>query len=90
MCLLCLLFVLVAVLDYGQYTTFWDQFFGTYKDPLAQWPYELDEAAIAQEKLREKAELAEQRKIRASAGLPKQVTPLEEEEEKEEQYKKEK
>lgn len=74
--------------NYGQYTTFWDQIFGTYKDPLVQWPYELDEVEIQKEKIREKAELAEERKKRASAGLPKQVTPLDDEVEYDAQGKK--
>jgi len=36
--------------NYGQYFTFWDHVFGTFKDPLVQWPYELNEEVLAQQK----------------------------------------
>lgn len=29
--------------NYGQYFTFWDQFFNTFKDPYQMWPYNMTE-----------------------------------------------
>lgn len=31
--------------NYGQYFTFWDQFYGTYLDPFTMWPYNLNDKA---------------------------------------------
>jgi len=39
--------------NYGQYFTFWDRFFDTYKDPLSEWPYELDEQRLEKERIKE-------------------------------------
>lgn len=49
--------------NYGQYLTFWDRAFGTFKDPYAQWPYELDEAKLEQLKRQEAQEMREARKV---------------------------
>lgn len=61
-----LLFILLCS-DFGQYFTFWDHVFGTHKDPLCQWPYELDEAAIEQTRLKE---IEEHKRKRHAAVSP--------------------
>jgi len=54
--------------NYGQYFTWSDHVFGTFKDPHVSWPYELDEAELEKNKQKEQAER------RAAAG--KQVQPI--------------
>jgi lathosterol oxidase len=49
--------------NYGQYFTFSDQLFGTFKDPYQQWPYELDENVIERVKQQEAKELAQARRV---------------------------
>jgi lathosterol oxidase len=49
--------------NYGQYFTFWDQFFGTFKDPYQQWPYELDEEVLEKVRKEEVMELQAARRV---------------------------
>jgi len=44
--------------NFGQYFTFWDRFFGTFKDPYVLWPYELDEKALAEQRKKDAAAVA--------------------------------
>jgi lathosterol oxidase len=43
--------------NYGQYFTFWDHVFGTFKDPHLLWPYELDEEELEKQRKKEAAEM---------------------------------
>jgi len=55
--------------NYGQYFTWSDQLFGTWKDPYVTWPYELDETQLAQHRAEEQA-LAKAKRVQA------QVAPI--------------
>ena len=58
--------------NFGQYFTWSDHVFGTYKNPYQTWPYELDEAELA------KFKAADQAEARAGKHSPPgaQVSPV--------------
>ena len=67
--------------NYGQYFTWSDQLFGTFKDPYQQWPYELDETVLEKVKKDDLLELQAARKV-APVFLPDPDLPENQQEEK--------
>ncbi len=60
--------------NFGQYFTWSDHVFGTYKNPYQTWPYELDETQLDKLKAEDQAE------ARAGKHSPPQISPVGEEE----------
>lgn len=74
-----LLFVRCRFSPAGQYFTWSDQLFGTFKDPYVTWPYELDEKQLEQNKAKEQAA------AKALRFATQKITPIEQQQQADKQ-----